>query len=66
MVAAYWPGITTSIRTYDPILKRIGKVMYFLKHSVRLTDVNNRNKKTKTFILPSTVVSISYLSRIFW
>ena len=49
-VAAYWPGIGTSITTFDPILKRIGRVLYFLKHSVKLTDADNKQyKKTHLF-----------------
>ena len=49
-VAAYWPGIGTSITTIDPILKRIGKILYFLKHTVKLIDTNKRQyKKTHIF-----------------
>ena len=43
-IAAYWPGIGTSITTFDPLLKRIGKI-YFLRHSVKLTDTDNRQYK---------------------
>lgn len=49
-VTAYWPGIGTSITTFDPSLKRVGKVLYFLKHLVKVTDVNNTlQKKTHIF-----------------
>ena len=48
-VAAYWPGIGTSIRTYDPILKRIGKVMYFFKHSGLQMQTTGITKKSIYF-----------------
>ena len=47
-VAAYWPGIGTSL-TFDPLLKRIGKVMYFLKHSIKVMDASRELKKTHIF-----------------
>ena len=44
-VAAYWPGIRGSITTFDPSLKRAGKVIYFLKHSIKLIDPNKKLQK---------------------
>ena len=44
-VAAYWPGIGT----FDPLLKRIGKVLYFLKHSIKVMDADKELKKTHIF-----------------
>ena len=65
-IAAYWPAIGTSITTFDQLLKRIGKILYFLRHSVKLTDTDNRQYKKNSHILPSTMVSVPYPPRIFW
>lgn len=50
IIASYWPGLGESIANFDPALKRIGTILFFLKHTVTLKKESNCEiKKTHVF-----------------
>ena len=53
VIASYWPGFGESIETFDPSLKRIRTILFFLKHSITLKEVGRDSdseiRKTHVF-----------------
>ena len=50
VIASYWPGFGDSIENIDPAMKRIGSLLFFLKHSITLTDGVCDTKIEKTHL----------------
>ena len=48
VIASYWPGIGERIDQFDPALKRIGTITFFLKHSLTLESETNAEKMEPT------------------
>lgn len=50
LICAYWPGFGASIKQFDPALRRVGRIVYFMKHCVSLKDTASDSILKKTHI----------------
>lgn len=50
VIASYWPGMGERIDQFDPALKRIGTITFFLKHSLTLESETNAERMEKNHI----------------
>ena len=51
VIASFWPGFGDSIERIDPAMKRVGTIMFFLKHSVTLKEESTASEVEKVHIL---------------
>ena len=51
IINAYWPGTGDDLATYDPSLKRVGTINYFMSHTVTLQELSSNKIETVTHIL---------------
>ena len=68
VLASYWPGFGELIETFDTSLKRIGTILFFLKHSVILKKEgsNSDSEIRKTRFLPCEMASIPLMPFTLW
>ena len=51
VIASFWPGFGESIDRIDPAMKRVGTIMFFLKHSVTLKEEPSVSEVEKGHII---------------